>query len=216
MKKILAILICIIACITLLASCDKPHTHRYTEWEYDEYKHWRDYACGCELEGELDIHTNDDGDEFCDVCGYEVGIKTDYVLYCIYYYVNQYGSHTQAQIYDIDLSILVEIANSKSFISGDPGSSPTKIQYSVRHYDTETDTFFITGNEQYLDITENYTNKHADVTYCIDYVNSRIVRTYTTPTGEVEGYADLEAEELDAIKEAFKPIADYLEPNAQN
>ncbi|MBO7303951.1 MAG: hypothetical protein J6V09_01855 [Clostridia bacterium] len=215
MKKLFALLICIITCITLLASCDKPHTHRYIEWEYDEYKHWRGYACGCDLEGELDIHINDDGDEFCDVCGYEVGIKTDYVLFCLYYYVNQYGSHTQTQIYDIDLSVLVEIANSKTFISGDPGSSPTKIQYSIRHYNTETDSFFITGNEQYLDITEKYTNKHADATYYIDYVNSRITRMYTTLSGEVEEYASLEPEELYAIKEAFKPIADYLEPNTQ-
>jgi len=190
------------------------HEHSYAEWQYDEYKHWREYICECDLEAEMNTHTNDDGDALCDVCGYDVGIKSDYILYCQYYYTNEYGSHTHTQISldGIDVSVLVDISNALSYIDGDPGSSPTKIKYCIRHYDTDIDPFFVTGDEQYLDLSENFTNERADVTYSIDYVNSQIIRAYTTPQGMVEGYAKLSIEQLTAIKEAFRRVADALEP----
>jgi len=194
---------------------EEEHEHSYGEWQYDEYKHWREYTCGCELEAEMNTHANNDGDALCDICGYNVGVKKDYVVYCQYYYTNEYGSHTHTQISldDVDVSILVEISNSSTYIKGDPGSSPTKIKYCIRHYDTDTDPFFVKGDEQYLDLGANFTSTRADVTYSIDYVNSQIVRQYTTPDGEVEEYARLSTEQLNAIKEAFQPVADILEPN---
>lgn len=217
MKKALAYVLVAILTVSCLASCDlseKEHKHTYGAWQYDEYKHWREYACGCEHEAEMDTHTNNDGDALCDICGYHVGVKEDYVVYCQYYYTNEYGSHTHTQISleDLDVSILVEISNSLSYTEGDPGSSPTKIMYCVRHYDTATDPFFVTGDEQYLDLSANFTNERADVTYSVDYVNSQITRTYTTPEGEVEGYAKLSAEQLNAIKTAFQSVANVLEP----
>ena len=214
MKKILAIIICTIMCATILAACSKNCEHTWGRWLHDEYKHWRDYTCGCGSEGEIDTHTNDDGDALCDICGYDVGVKSDYILYCQYYYTNEYGSHTHTQISldGIDLSILVEISNSLTYIEGEPGSSPTKIIYCIRHYNTDTDSFFVTGDEQYLDLTNHFTNKRADVTYSIDYVNSQITRVFTTPEGEVKGYAKLTDEQLNAIKDAFQSVADILEP----
>ena len=214
MKRSLSILILIIVCFSFLVSCNSPqHEHTYGDWECDEYKHWREYTCGCDLEAEMSTHTNDDGDALCDVCGYSVGVKEDYVVYCQYYYTNEYGSHTHTQISleDLDVSILVEIANSLTYTKGDPGSSPTKIEYCIRHYDTNADAFFVTGEELYLDLTGNYTNERADVTYLVDYVNSQLLRVYTTPDGEIEEYAALSAEQLDAIKDAFQPVADILD-----
>ena len=189
------------------------HEHTYGEWQYDEFKHWREYTCDCEFESEMDTHTNDDGNALCDVCGYNVGVKADYVIYCQYYYTNEYGSNTHMQIAldGLDVSVLVEISDSLTYVKGDPGSSPTKIQYCIRHYDTDTDSFFVTGDEQYLDLSENFTNERADVIYSIDYVNSQIVRKYTTLEGEVEEYAALSAEQLSAIKAAFQPVADRLD-----
>lgn len=239
MKKLLAILLAVNIVLFSFIACDgtstdsgnssgssgggggggggsfKPHTHTYGEWECDEFKHWREYTCGCDLEAELGSHVNDDGDELCDVCGYDVGLKEDYLLYCLYFYVNEYGSHTQTQISldEIDLSVLIEILDSLSYFYDYEGSSPTKIQYCVRHYDTETDEYFVTGKEQYLDLSGNLTNKHADVTYSIDYVNSLVTRRYTTANGKAESYATLTLEQLNAVKEAFKPVADILEPH---
>lgn len=215
MKKILACVWTVFLGVCCFASCNfsSEHEHAYGEWQYDEYKHWREYTCGCEIEVEMDTHINDDGDALCDFCGYNVGVKADYVVYCQYYYTNEYGSHTHTQISleNIDVSILVDISNSLSYIEGDPGSSPTKIKYCIRHYDTDTDPFFVIGDEQYLDLSANFTNKHADVTYAIDYVNSQIIRVYTTPQGELEGYAKISAEQLDTIKDAFQSVADILE-----
>lgn len=234
MKKIFAILICIIMGVTLFTGCNKcenhvddnkdgicdvcsyvmaGHEHVYSDWQCDEFKHWREYICGCDHEGEMETHTNNDGDALCDVCGYNIGIKEDYVVYCQYYYTNEYGSHTHTQISldDLDVSILVEISNSLIYTKGDSGSSPTKIEYCIRHYDTDIDSFFITGDEQYLDLSANFTNARADVIYSIDYVNSQIVRKYTTPEGEVEEYAELSTEQLNAIKDTFKPVADILD-----
>lgn len=220
MKKILFIALMLILVLSCLAACDITdgifggHQHTYGEWEYDEFKHWREYSCGCDLEVELGTHTNEDGDEFCDVCGYEVGFKSDYVLYCQYYYTNEYGSntHTQISLDYLDLDVLLDLSTSITYTDVKPDSSTTKIIYCIRHYDTESDPFFIIGNEQYLDLSENFTDKYADVTYYVDYVNSQIERSYTTPRGKVTEYANISDEQLNAVKEAFQAATDFLEP----
>lgn len=214
MKKILSLSFTLVLGLSLLTSCNHAqHEHTYGEWQYDQYKHWRDYTCGCDLESEMNTHTNDDGNSLCDVCGYNVGVKSDHVLYCQYYYINEYGSntHTQISLESIDTSILIEIANSLTYTENKPESFSTKIMYCVRHYDTETDPFFIMGNEQYLDLSAKFTNERADVTYSIDYVNSQIKRVYTTTEKEVTSYAELSPEQLNAIKDAFKPVSDALD-----
>ena len=218
MKKLLVFCLMGALCLCVLAACDNVgHEHTYGLWQHDEFKHWREYSCGCDLEEEIDTHTNNDGDALCDVCGYNVGFKKDKILYCSYYYTNEYGSNTVTQISleDIDLSFLVELSNSLTYVAGDPGSSPAKIDYCIRHYDTDNDFFFVTGDEQYLDLTGNFTSERADVSYTVDYVNSQIVRVYSTPDGEVEEYAKLGAGQLDSIKAAFRPVADQLDSQNQ-
>lgn len=221
MKKITVITFIFILALSCLTSCDITndilggHNHTYREWDYDEFKHWREYTCGCNFEVELGTHTNEDGDEFCDICGCKVGFKSDYALCCQYYYTNEYGSntHTQVSLDCLDFDVIVNLSTSLQYTDEKPASSRTKIEYCIRHYDTKTDPFLITGNEQYLNLSGNFTNEYADVTYFIDYVDLQIERCYTTPRGKMTEYAKLSSTQLDAVKETFREVANILEPN---
>lgn len=79
MKKLFAILICAIMCVTLLASCDSlKHEHTMSDWKYNETEHWREPVCGinnCIIQAEvhdLGEHSDVDENEICDVCGYRI------------------------------------------------------------------------------------------------------------------------------------------------
>ncbi len=52
---------------------DYGHTHTYAEeWSTSSDKHWREVTCGHSIPaGEEAAHVNEDGDEACDICGYE-------------------------------------------------------------------------------------------------------------------------------------------------
>ncbi len=75
MKKLFAILICAIMCVTLLASCDSlKHEHIKGEWEYNETQHWQDVTCTwnkCDIDITSEDHIDTDENDICDVCGYE-------------------------------------------------------------------------------------------------------------------------------------------------
>lgn len=225
MKKILLLSVAFILALSFLSACSnpdetfgnesKPHEHSYGEWECDEFRHWREYTCGCDLEGEIGVHTNYDGDEFCDVCGYNVGFNRDDVLFCQYNYINEYGSSTHAQIAldYLNLDDLVSLSVLNLYTNGDLVSFETKIWYCIRHYDIEKKSFFITGDEQYLSLSGKFTSEYADVTYYIDYVNSQIIRKYTTINEEICEYAQLSLEQLNSVKEIFRVVADRLDYN---
>ena len=69
MKKLLAILICAIMCVALLASCE--HKHTYGELTGYEEGHCKPYTCGCPYPIVLDDHIDADGNDICDECGYK-------------------------------------------------------------------------------------------------------------------------------------------------
>lgn len=74
MKKLFAILICAIMCVTLLASCDSlKHEHIKGEWEYNEEQHWQNVTCTwnkCDFNIASEDHVDENNDGVCDVCGY--------------------------------------------------------------------------------------------------------------------------------------------------
>lgn len=73
MKKILATVLCILT-LLMLYSCSTPdedaHEHTF-EWKYDEFTHWCEYSCGCEVEAEAEEHIFD-ADAKCTSCGFEL------------------------------------------------------------------------------------------------------------------------------------------------
>ena len=73
MKKVFALLLCLITLTVLLAACDKeepPHEHSFdSTWIYDETQHWHAAACEhTELESDRGDHVDADGDGVCDLC----------------------------------------------------------------------------------------------------------------------------------------------------
>lgn len=75
MKKVFALLLCLLTAVTVLAACrqeEPPHEHTYDSvWLYDETWHW--HAATCEHVDEVaekGEHVDADGNDICDVCGY--------------------------------------------------------------------------------------------------------------------------------------------------
>ena len=80
MKKLFAILICAIMCITLLASCDKEKREEecvHTKvWQHDENGHWQSTHCNLNKKhiygpSVKEDHADANYDGICDVCGRE-------------------------------------------------------------------------------------------------------------------------------------------------
>ena len=75
MKKLFAILICAIMCVTLLASCDSlKHEHIKGEWEHNEEQHWQNVTCTwnkCDFNIASEDHVDENYDGICDVCSRE-------------------------------------------------------------------------------------------------------------------------------------------------
>ena len=75
MKKLFAILVCAIMCVTLLASCDSlKHEHTPGKWQHNEKVHWRVPICSwdmCDFDIIENQHIDEDENDICDVCGYE-------------------------------------------------------------------------------------------------------------------------------------------------
>ena len=76
MKKVFALLLCLVLLTAMLAACDSgkepPHEHTFdSTWIYDENQHWHAAACEhTELESDRGDHVDADGNDICDVCGY--------------------------------------------------------------------------------------------------------------------------------------------------
>ena len=78
MKKLFAILICAIMCVTLLASCDSlKHEHTYGDWISSEDGHFHPYTCGCPQEEIYNLHIDGNEDGLCDECGYKMSVNTE-------------------------------------------------------------------------------------------------------------------------------------------
>lgn len=70
MRKLFAIFICAIMCLTLLASCE--HRHSYGEFNGCDEGHWRPYTCGCPYTMVLDEHIDENENGICDKCAYPI------------------------------------------------------------------------------------------------------------------------------------------------
>ena len=81
MKKLFAILICVIMCGTLFASCDKVSrdeecVHTKGNWIGDVHGHWQPEYCSLDKKhiygpSVKEYHIDEDKNDICDVCGYE-------------------------------------------------------------------------------------------------------------------------------------------------
>lgn len=83
MKKLFAVLFCIVICIATLISCNSlmhEHTYGYIVYESGHYKYC---TCGCESLQVIKPHYDLDGNWKCDACGYDVifgvGFEFEYV-----------------------------------------------------------------------------------------------------------------------------------------
>ena len=71
MRKFILI---IFSCILLFVGCSNEHTHTYGEWVRDAYGHYRKLICDkCVEPTVFDPHKDMNGDNYCDVCEYEMG-----------------------------------------------------------------------------------------------------------------------------------------------
>ncbi len=79
MKKVIALLLTLLAMTLVLASCtdgqepsEDTHEHTFeSTWLYDENQHWHPAACEhTELESDRGDHVDADGNDICDTCGY--------------------------------------------------------------------------------------------------------------------------------------------------
>lgn len=91
MKKI-SIILAVVIVFTVLALClvacnpgeqgtkpdqgtTQPHEHSFgTLWKVSETEHW--HECSCGEKKDVAKHINSDGDEICDICGYNMHIHT--------------------------------------------------------------------------------------------------------------------------------------------
>lgn len=87
MKKLFAILLCVIVCAMLLASCELVHStlnigkHTYEYIQYEE-GHFRQYTCGCPSPEIMGEHYDFNEDGICDACTYNiVGHEHTYLKY---------------------------------------------------------------------------------------------------------------------------------------
>lgn len=92
MKKLLALLVCVLSLSCIFVACDdggetpeetQQHKHAFeTTWTTDEDGHWYAATCGCQTKANFASHTDDDKDGICDICEYagdhEHTYKTDW------------------------------------------------------------------------------------------------------------------------------------------
>ena len=85
MKKIILLtLLCIMAAFTF-AACDIPfdipffgeHEHTFGEYQGYESGHFREYTCGHATPEIMEMHSDENGDGYCDLCSYKLKSPDD-------------------------------------------------------------------------------------------------------------------------------------------
>ncbi|MBQ8308823.1 MAG: hypothetical protein IJX96_03215 [Clostridia bacterium] len=88
-KKLLTIGLAILLMLCMnvsLSACDNPvdssnssqsnssceHTYK---WDSNEYGHQKVYTCGCSYPDIVELHSDNDTNAYCDICGYYVGVE---------------------------------------------------------------------------------------------------------------------------------------------
>ena len=77
MKRIIALLLCLVMVVCAIASCGEPeevHSHTFSEtWSSDAVGHWYQATCDCEDVTEQKFsHVDKNNDGACDVCEYKM------------------------------------------------------------------------------------------------------------------------------------------------
>ena len=71
MKKLFAMLLCAMLCISVLSACDLfEHKHTYGAWIAGEDGHFQPYTCGCP-QAEIYMVHNYSEEGICELCGYK-------------------------------------------------------------------------------------------------------------------------------------------------
>ena len=92
MKKLLTLLLTICSTFACFTACDIPIAssndsqsgsssceHKY-EWVGSEGGHQKVYTCGCEYPDIVELHSDNNSDYVCDVCGWPIdGILPEFV-----------------------------------------------------------------------------------------------------------------------------------------
>ncbi len=81
-KKIIVLvsltLLLIVACVTVFICLKHKHIVD-DEWSYNEELHWKNVTCTwdtCKFDIVTEEHTDNDGDLFCDVCGFQMSVPS--------------------------------------------------------------------------------------------------------------------------------------------
>ena len=76
MKKLLALCLTAVLCLTFFASCTPLKHEHISEWKYNEHTHWQSVICTtsqCDFNMPApENHVDDDKNGVCDVCGYDL------------------------------------------------------------------------------------------------------------------------------------------------
>ena len=73
MKKLIAIILIILCNIIIFSACsNKGHTKHYYSWIITEDGHFKEFQCGCPSPDILELHVDDDENDICDLCEYNM------------------------------------------------------------------------------------------------------------------------------------------------
>ena len=110
MKRVLALLLMVMLCVVVFASCgtteeEPPHVHTFAEtWTSDASGHW--YAATCECEDVLEMklaHADKNNDGACDVCEYKMACA---------------NGHTYAEEWTVDCTNHWHVADCGHIVAG--------------------------------------------------------------------------------------------------
>ena len=93
-KQIVSSFVMILAASFLFSSC-AWHKHDLGEWQFNGSGHFQECSCGYTIAQSSSKHIDEDKDEACDICGYEMKYEinslSDLAWYLLYYYeISQY------------------------------------------------------------------------------------------------------------------------------
>ncbi|MCQ2742854.1 MAG: InlB B-repeat-containing protein [Bacilli bacterium] len=79
-----------------LSGCSTTHEHAFSsEWSTNELSHWHNATCEHKnLSKDLGSHIDSDNNEYCDVCGYKIGVHP--AIHTVHFNT-EYGSYIESQ-----------------------------------------------------------------------------------------------------------------------
>ncbi|MBR3864584.1 MAG: DNA/RNA non-specific endonuclease [Clostridia bacterium] len=71
MKKLIAIILVILTNITIFSACSSHASHAF-KWIQTDEGHYKEYYCNCATEDDFELHYDNNGDNLCDVCNFQL------------------------------------------------------------------------------------------------------------------------------------------------